>query len=887
MKHHNDNVTPPESLLCILGWFCPDDFLEQIEGDLVEKYKRDFEKFGERRAKRRFLWNLVGFFRPGIILRNKFSLTIINRNMIRNYFKIASRNIAKRKLYSVINAIGLSLGIAFCMLIHLFIEDEKSFDQFHVNKSDIYRINNKRFDFRAFKGGEKDPFSHDVNMPSKLGEVMLEEMGQVKSMTRYVRSVGGFLRYNEKVFTQSFTAVDSGFFEMFSFTLLAGNPDIIFDGGPSIVLTPKVAEKYFGTENPIGKLMTLGIGKETIVTVVGVIEAPPANSSLNFEVLIPVEKVSWFKSTWDDRSYATFVQLYPKADLPSLKRDLNQLYTKYVPDNREFRESEKIPDEYQMNELHFTKLTEIHLDTKIKWERSSDPKYSLILGGIALLILVIACINYICLALTSSANRRTEVGIRKVSGAFKAQLMIQFSMESILLAFGSTLIALILVVLFLSSFNSFTNKGIEISAYNWFQHLSIALIIICIVGLVAGAYPAFYLSNLKPTSILKGRFTAKANTWFAKPLVVIQFALSAFLIMSAVIMYKQMKFITTKDLGYDQHQVLFIPTQQESGEGSDRFVANFRSAVSSNPRIESVAGTSIPFTYGTMTMGFEQDDEFKVASGFIVDPAYIPALQIQLVAGRNFKVDNPADMDGIIVNETLVRNLKWTDPLSEHLNWRRDTVGLGSRVIGVVKDHHYLSLERSIEPMFLTLDKTFGHYQYILVRIASDDIPGTIQGLARTYKSLAPDKPFEYIFLDENVQLQYQSYERWMNIMSFATGFAILISCLGLFGLAGMNVVNRTKEIGIRKILGAELGNIFMLLNKQFVWLSVIAFAAAVFPAWYIMRGWLDSFHFKIELSWVIFAVSIAAGLIITLLTTSYHTIKAGMVNASDTLRHE
>jgi putative ABC transport system permease protein len=886
MKHRNDSK-PPDSLLRILGWFCPDDFVEEIEGDLLEKYKRDIGKFGERSAKRRFIWNLVRFFRPGIILRNKFSSAIINRIMIRNYFKVASRNIAKRKLYSFINAVGLSLGIAFCMLICLFIQDEKSFDQFHVNKADIYRINNKRFDFVAFRNGEKEPYSENVNMPSKLGEVMLDELRQVKSMTRYMRSVGGFLRYGDKVFTESFTAVDSGFFEMFSFRLLAGNPDKIFNNTSDIVLTSKVAEKYFGKGNPIGKLMTLGIGKESIVTVAGVIEAPPANSSVNFEVLIPLENIPWFKSAWSDRSYATFVQLYPNAGLRSFKSDLNQLYVKYVPDNREFRERERIPDEYRMNELHFTNLTDIHLDTRIKWERSSDPKYSVILGGIAFLILVIGCINYISLALTSSANRRTEVGIRKVSGAVRMQLMIQFGMESILMAFVSMLIGLFLVILFLPSFNSFTNKGIEVSTHNWFQILSIAFMLTCVVGVVAGAYPALYLSNVKPASILKGRFTSKANTWFAKPLVVIQFALSAFLIMSAVIMYKQMKFITTKDLGYDQHQVLFIPTQQGSGERSNRFVENFRSAVSSDPQVESVAGTSIPFAYGTMTVGFNAGDEFKVASGYIVDPAYIPTLEIELMAGRNFDVDNPADADAVIVNEALVRDLKWIDPLNEHLNWRRDTVGLGSRVIGVVRDHHFLSLERSIEPMFLTMDKTFGHYEYILLRISGDDIPGTIKNLASVYKTLAPDKPFEYTFLDENVALQYQSYKRWMNIMGFATGFAILISCLGLFGLAGMNVVNRTKEIGIRKILGAELGNIFVLLNKQFVWLSVIAFAVAAFPAWYIMRKWLDSFQFKIEMSWILFAASTAAGLIIALLTTGYHTIKAGMVNPSDTLRHE
>lgn len=890
MKYPNKSI-PPTTFLRILGWICPEDLLEEIEGDLFEKYGRDIEKLGERKAKCRFVWNLVRFCRPGIILRSNFSTTIIDRIMIQNYIKVASRSIAKRKLYAVINTIGLSFGIAFCILIYLFIQDEKSFDNFHVNKAEIYRVNNKRFDFRAFRNNDQDPFSQDVNLPSMLGEVMPEELRQVTSMTRFVRTVDGYLRYNDKVFKEGFTCVDSGFFKMFSFKLLAGNPNKVFKSNSSIVLTSKIAEKYFGKENPVGKLMTLGAmmsgtGDESTVTVAGVIETPPPNSSFDFDVLLPLERLPGFKSTWTDRAYATFVQLYPGTDLATFKNDLNKLYNKYVPDNEEFREREKIPAEYKMNELHFTNLADIHLDTGIKWERSSDPNYSIILGSIALLILVIACINYVSLALTSSANRRIEVGIRKVSGAQRIQLVIQFGMESILMAFLSMLIGLVLVALFLPSFNSFTNKGIEVSSGNWFQYLGVALIIACIVGIISGAYPALYLSHLKPVSILRGRFTGKANAWIAKPLVATQFALSAFLMMSAVIMYKQMKFVATKDLGYDQHQVLFIPTHQ-GGEQSDRFVETFRAAISTNQRVESVAGTSIPFTYGTMTMGFKQRDEFKVASGYIVDPTYITTLNIKLIAGRNFDINNPADSDCVIVNEAMVKDLKWTDPLNEHLSWRLDAAAPGSKVIGVVSDHHFLSLERSIDPMFLTMDKTFGHYEYILVRISSEDIPGTINSLERSYKSIAPDKPFEYIFLDENVELQYRSYNRWMSIMGFATGLAILISCLGLFGLAGMAVVNQTKEIGIRKILGAELSSIFLLLNKQFIWLSIIAFAVAAFPAWYVMRQWLDSFQFRIEMSWVLFAVSTLAGVLIALLTTGYHTIRAGMVNPSDTLRHE
>jgi putative ABC transport system permease protein len=622
--------------------------------------------------------------------------------------------------------------------------------------------------------------------------------------------------------------------------------------------------------------------------VVGVVDSPPSNSSISFDILIPLAKIPRFQSTWDSHGYPTFVKLQSGADLNSFKRNLNQLNQKYTAEAfREFRDREKIPEEFKMEELYFTNLTDIHLNTKIKWEKSSDPKYSLILGGIAVLILIIACINYIALALTSSSSRKTEVGIRKISGAVKRQLVIQFVMESVVLAFISMVIGLLLVILFLPTFNSFTNKNILLSSANWRQFIVLAILLTCSIGVIAGSYPALYLSGLKPAKILKGGLAAKVNTWFAKPLLVIQFSLSAFLIMSSFVMYQQMKFITTKDLGYNQHHVLYIPTQQGWNSKSDRFVENFRSAVVNDPSIISISGSSIPFTNGTLTLGFQNKGEAKSASSYIVDPDYIPTLEIQIIEGRNFNSLNPADLkDAIIVNESLVKEMKWADPLNEHLNWHFEE-GLGSKVIGVVKDHNFLSLERSIDPMFLTMDKTFGHYQYILVKLSSRDISGSIKKLEKVYKELAPDKPFEYTFLDEKVAMQYQSYERWMNIMGLTTGFAILISCLGLFGLAGTNVVNRTKEICIRKVLGSRLRDIFVLLNMQFLWLSVIAFVLAIFPAWHVMNKWLSSFQFKIQVSWISFAISIGVGLLVVLITVSYHTIKASRVNPAATLKYE
>jgi putative ABC transport system permease protein len=808
--------------------------------------------------------------------------------MIYNYFKVAVRNINKRRLYSFVNAVGLSIGIAFSLSVYLFIHDEGTFDQIHSNRDKIQLIVNKRFEFMLFKNGESEPFGETVAQNGKLGDVMLEELPAVQHMTRYVTPVNGLFRYREKVFNEKFTGVDSGFFKMFSFELLAGGRDKLFNGTTNIVITPTIVEKYFGAEDPIGKTVTLDLAQEKSYTVVGVISTPPANSSISYDILIPIEAVPWFRRDWDSHSYPTFVQLQDGTDISSFEDNLNKLNRKYTGDAaKEFREREKIPEEFEMEEMSAVSLSDLHFNTKVKWEKSSDPKYSWILGGIAFLILVIASINYISLALTSSSMRKTEVGVRKISGATASQLAIQFGMESMILTSISTVAAVLLVILLLPSLNSFAERNLVISSANFTDFILVALLLTGLVGLLAGFYPAFYLSSLRPALVLKGSVNSRVNAWFAKPLVVLQFTISAFLIMSSIAMYQQMEFIASKDLGYNQHEVLYFPTQERSGPKSDRLVEMFRARMENDPSIVSVAGSSIPFTHGTLTLGFQADGQVKAASSYIVDPDYIPTLQIPMVAGRNFDIRNPADLTGaVIVNETLVREMKWTDPLSEHLNWHFEE-GLGDRVVGVIKDHHFLSLERSIGPMFLTMDRTFGNYQYILVKVSATDIPATLKRLEKAYRELAPDKPFEYTFLDETVAQQYRSYEQWMKLMSLTTIFAILISSLGLFGLAGTNVVNRTKEIGIRKVLGSGVGDLLILLNKQFFWLALISFIIGALPARYAINEWLNSFQFRIQIGWGLFCFSVLSGLLVVLLTISYHTMKAIRENPAETLKCE
>lgn len=812
--------------------------------------------------------------------------------MIGNYFKVAARNMQKRKVYSFINAFGLSIGIAFCILIFLYIEDERGFDQFHANKDHIYRIEEKSFD--TWEHDSANPYRFSAWIQTALQPVLKEECPEVLFATRYNPDSRAIFRYGEKVFTEELTYVDADFFKMFSIPWVKGSPEKIFMNPSDVVITRAIATKYFGDENPLGKTIELHEEESRQFTVVGVVDPLPANSSLHYSVLVPQENRPYYKrnvENWGNFNTPTMVQLQPNADVATFKKNLDRVIEKYMGDKlKKWRAQATvhIPEDARLLEFIPTPMPAWHLKKEIGWEKVSDPQYSWILGGIALLIILIASINYVSLSLTTSASRKTEVGIRKVVGAQRSQLVYQFGFESIILALLSLIVGLGLVFLFLPSFNQFTGKAIELNYSNLPMVIGASVLLALVVGLLAGSYPSLFLSRFRPSQVLKGGFTTRLKAGFTRPLVVLQFAMSAFLIISSVIMYRQMQYVTTKDLGYEGDQVLVIPTQTGWNKDANQTIEQFRARAMQESGIVAVTGTSSSFNQGYSRYGYKVKEEQKSAYVYAVDPHYLPSLGIELVAGRNFDPGRASDSAGIIVNEALVRDMKWTEPLNEHLNWREDSVGLGSPIIGVVKDYHFLSLERNIEPMFLSMDKeNIGYLTTMLVKVSANDVAGGLEKVKAIWKELYPDRPFDYTFMDEDVAKQYESFQRWMSIMSLSTGFAILISCLGLFGLAGINAVNRTKEIGIRKVMGANVTHIFLLLNRQFIWLSVVAFALAIPFSCYVMNKWLADFQFRIDMTWELFAASMLAGLAVALVTVTYHSIKASAQNPAETLKYE
>jgi putative ABC transport system permease protein len=884
-------IEPPKILIGFLERFCPPQLLESIEGDLVEQFHLDAETHSLSVAKRRFAWNVIRFFRLEILLRNRFTVKLINAIMVGNYFKVAVRNIQKRKLYSFINAFGLGIGIAFCMLIWLFIRDELSFDQFHENKDHIYRIDARSYNYWDKNLPDKDRWSRQAWQQMGLLSAIKDECPEVVAGTRFNRS-SAIMTYEDKVFMEEYFYVDPDFFRMFSFKLLKGDASSVLSDRSNLVVTTQIAQKYFGEQDPLGKTIQLEIEGNKSFTITGVIEDPPANSSLEFRMLMRIENKPGFEqqvSKWGNFNTPAFVQLRADADTAVFRRNLAAVRDKYMgPVIERWRKEGGVRDIDLIQYLP-SPLTKIHLMKEVGWNKVSDIQYSYILGGIATLILLIACINYVALALTTSAARRTEVGVRKVVGAIRKQLMYQFGLESVVLSMISLVAGFGLVVLFLPSFNDFTGKGISLSNTNLLQFGFIGVVLALIVGILAGSYPSIFLARFKPAAVLKGGFTTRLTAGFTRPLVVLQFSMSAFLIVSSVIMYRQMKFVGTKDLGYDKDAVVVVPMQSGWSVKADIAYAQLRNELTQWPEIANVAGTSISFNDGFNRYGYKINDINYNAFVYAVDPNYIPTLGMKLEGGRNFNPAIMTDSSAVIVNEALMKDMGWkefTDDL--YLNWHEDSTSRGAKVIGVVKDYNFRSLEAPVEPMFLTMDlKEAGHMDNALIKVATPDMSSLISRLEETWRKLFPDKPFQYSFLDEDVAKQYSQYEKRMSIMGVSTGFAILISCLGLFGLAGINAVNRTKEVGIRKVMGADMRNIFVLLNRQYIWLSLIAFAIAMPFSWWVMDKWLSDFEFHIGMGWELFAMSVVAGLGVAIITVSYHAIRVSLINPAETLKYE
>lgn len=900
MKDKNNN-SPPHWAQRLLHWYCPDSLTEEIEGDLLEAFHFNLAKEGLRQARRRYAVDVVRFFNPTTFRKGRQASASVHRYPINqavmwnNHLKLAVRNILKHKLFSFINIFGLSLGLAFVILAWLFVAHEYSYDSFHANGANIYRVNEVEYhqsgleDETSLFKQEQEGVSKYAYLPLATGPTLQEEFPEVMRYTRYDET-NTIVRRGKHIFSEKVHLVDSTFFELFDFKLMAGDADEVLNGKNRIVVSPEAARKYFGSENPMGKQLEVITYTDTLLcTVTGLAPHPPANSSLQFDLLLNIRNAPNYEkkmTQWGSFNTVLFVELAEGTTPAAFEDKLQRFAGQYLAGTIDYLKGRfNLTDKDNIFELTLTSLKDIHLEHSISWlAPTGNPLNIFILSGLALIILLMACLNYISLAITGAAGRTREVGIRKILGSSRGQIRLQFWAEAQLVVVMALAAAAGLAWWSLPAFNDFVQRELSLRLMDQAPFLLSLLGIAFLTGLIAGGYPAAFAARFKPVKVLKGD-TYRYEPRFTRAIVVVQNTLSVFLIISALVMYRQMNFINNKDLGYDTSQTLVLKTHSGSGEDAELLAQRMKNALKGKNEIQNVAATSISFNQGYDIRGFEYKGKQQSAFYYRVDPDYIPALDIELAAGRNFSDAYGSDKtNAAIINEQLAKDLGMENPVGQSIPWGKEKE---YTIIGLAKDYHVTTLNQPVQPVLLVMDGSEAGLDAFLVKISAGKVSQAVQIVEKAWEAVAPGRPFEYTFLDEDVAEQYAGYARWSSIIGASTLFAILIACLGLFGLAGIFAVNRQKEIGIRKVLGAGLEHILLFLNKGLLQLSLLALLFGAPLAWWAMRAWLSNFEYKIQMSWDVFALAGVACLVLAILTVSYHSLRSALANPVDALRNE
>ncbi len=805
-----------------------------------------------------------------------------NIKMIRNFIKSAGRNILKNKGVYGINIIGLSLGLASCLLILLFILDEVSYDKFNQKADDVVRVV-----FKAEIGGEE--ISEAVVMPP-VGPTLEKEFPEVLTAARLRKMNNPTLTYKNRNYRDfDFAYIDPEFLEVFDLTIIEGDNTNPLENPNAVIITQKEAKRYFGTENPIGKNLSFQQWDKQF-TVTAVIEEIPQNSHFEFGVFASMNGYDYANSTsWVNSDFHTYLLLKDGNQYKELEAKLPMIMDKYMgPQIREaigvsyseFKDKNRVG-------LFLQPLTDIHLNPDFvssgELKPGMDIKYLYIFAAVAVFMLFIACINFMNLATAAASKRAKEVGIRKVLGSGQKQLVKQFLTESFLATIIAAILAVSLVIFFLPTFNQLAGKSLQLVDLLQFSIVFSTLALIILVTILAGGYPAFFLSSFKPVQVLKGRFTASGKSNLRNGLVIFQFIISAGLILSTIIVYQQMAFIQNKDLGYNKDHILVIREAQLLGEQRDAF----KNQVLEDPRVKSVSNSSfVPAGPTDINMsGVLRDNEYQRRM-FIynVDEAYIPTLGLELVAGRNFSKEFGSEKDKVIINETAANSLGFIkDPIGK--TFSRDTEE-GAReltIVGVVKDFHFKSLHRKIDPLIL-MNNPYGG---LIIRTNTADVSTLISNIENKWQKFNIKEPFSYTFLDESFNKAYLREQKMGAILSIFTGLTIFVACMGLFGLVTFAAERRVREIGIRKVLGSSVPEIIGLLSKDFIKLIFISFIIAFPLGYFLMEQWLQDFAYRIEIKWWVFLLAAFLTTLIALLTIGFKSFKAATANPIKSLRTE
>jgi putative ABC transport system permease protein len=790
--------------------------------------------------------------------------------MFRSYLKVAVRNLSKNKVFSLINIVGLSLGMASSLLIFLWVKDELSMDNFHANESAIYNVYERVFSEGKVEAGN--------GTPGLLATELKRTIPEIKYASSFDGRQAGTFEVGAKIITLQGAAADSDFFKIFTYKLLQGTAASALAGPDKIAVSRKMAESFFGSAEAAMN-QPIRFNNSLSFTISAVFENLPANSSDQFDFVenwkFHLESVNWLKE-WIYRSPKTYVMLRPETDPVKLESKIKNFLSAYIQG--------KDGSGFHL-ELGLQPFDEMYLHATFKEGRQSGGRieYVHLFSIVAVFILLIACINFMNLSTARSVKRAKEVGIRKTVGAHRFGLIIQFIGEALWLSFLALIIAVLFVLFMLPVFNGITGKQIELPLSQpsfWWAMITLILA----MGLVSGSYPAFFLSSLKAVKVLKGtlKFSISA-LWFRKGLVILQFGLSIILIIGTLVVSKQINYVQTENLGFDRENLIYVPLQ---GGLTNKYPV-FKQEILEMPGIKAVTRTDQePTETGAHAYDMEWSGKNPSTKTVVIHTTvgygFLKTLNLKLLQGRDFSRDFATDTAAYIINETALKLIGYKNPIGQPLSIFKSRW----KIIGVVKDFHFKSLHDPIEPLLINLNENI-NWGYALVRTEPGRTKEAIAGLEKVCKQLEPKFPFSYSFSDDQYQRLYRSEQIVGRLSTGFAGLAIFISCLGLLGLAMFTAEQRTKEIGIRKVLGATEANIFQLLSADFLRLVAISFIVASPIAWLLMNAWLEDYAYRTNISWWIFIVAGFLTLTVALITVSFQAIKAAIANPVKSLRTE
>jgi putative ABC transport system permease protein len=793
--------------------------------------------------------------------------------MLKNYLKIALRNLRKQSVYSFINVTGLAVGMACFILIFIYVKDELGYDRYHEKAGQIYRL------VGDLDRNDHRPQSAATGPP--MAPAMRDEFPQILNAARIApasrrRDQVLVSHQQRRFYEKRLGYADASVFDIFTFPLVKGDPKTALAEPYTMVISEALAAKYFGNEEPLGK--TLTVENEAEYKITGVLKDMPQNSHFRFDFIASFESLKedygGMYDCWWCRMAYTYL-LLPRDVLPeAIEKQFPAFLKKHIGPRAESMQ------------LRLQPLVDIHLRSSLsdEIEPGGNLAYLYILATVGVFILLLACTNYTNLATARSAQRAKEVGVRKVVGANRKQLVWQFLGEAIMLAALALPLAVVLVEWSLPTFNELTGKTLHFTYLNNWRVLLGLIVVALLAGLISGGYPAFFLSQIQPAKVLKGQGDAGARVSVLRStLVVVQFTFSISLVIATIVVFDQLDYLHSKRLGFDKEQVVVIPLRDFE---SSRSYESLKSALLQNPAIVSVSAASqIPperLLDLEVWPGDEKETGKRRMKTVVVDYGFFETLGISIVEGRTFSKSFGTDAAGFVLNESAMEAFGWKSAVGRRFGaaWSNKS----GAVIGVVKDFHFESLHQKIEPMVFFMEDW---YQYIVVRLRSADYAATLAFMREQWQKIAPHRPFEYSFLDEEFDKLYKSEERIGKLFGYFTGLAIFIAGLGLFGLAAFAAERRTKEIGIRKVLGASVAGIAALLSKEFVRFVAVANLIAWPAAYYAMSRWLQNFAYRVNIGWWVFALAGGLALLIALLTVSTQAIKAALANPVEALRYE